>query len=333
MDEKRWGPGTLRAPWDVHLILKTRGLENTMRIPAVCSLIVCLGLLLGTRALAADDDLPPAMIPATPSAEQDKTPAPATRSNETAAGKAVATDSVAPQTVAPEKKEIEKKEPEKKGAGEGGVRKEGAGIEGGREGPGPEGAAKKGIDRRAGRTPRPHPPHLGFPSSTAVQHPRQHGRRYPQVLLGFRLPERGRAGGCAGPEDQRHHLPLLGPSLQRLPPVGDERQPHCRPRRLRSARRSVAVPGDAGECVRAEQLSAPRRPNGPHRGRPDRIGEARLPSRDRPVAEVDRPVLLRRRSDLEEQPGRDVVGRADRHGGIGPSAGRRSARDHAAAGA
>ncbi len=77
--------------------------------------MVCLGLLSGTRALAADDDLPPAMIPATPSADQDKTPPPAAGAEEATPGKAVATDSAAPQTVVPGKKEIEKKEPEKQG--------------------------------------------------------------------------------------------------------------------------------------------------------------------------------------------------------------------------
>ena len=53
----------------------------------------------------------------------------------------------------------------------------------------------------------------------------------------------------------------------------------------------------------------------------------------RDVAEVDRLVALRQASDLEEQPGRAVVDRADGHGGVVAAAAGRSARNHDAAGA
>ena len=66
-----------------------------------------------------------------------------------------------------------------------------SGKEGAREGGGPESTAAKAAHRGASRTPRPHSPHPGPPVPTGVQHPRQHGRRSDQVLLGLRLPERG----------------------------------------------------------------------------------------------------------------------------------------------
>ncbi len=140
-------------------------------------------------------------------------------------------------------------------------------------------------------------------------------------------------GDAPGTEGQRRHLPVLGPSLRRIPPAGGRRRPDCRPRRLRPARRSRPVPGDVGVGLRPHRLSAPRRENGPHRGRPGRVGEARLPLRGRHVAEIGRPVALCRAGNVEEQPGRGLVDQADGRFRVGPAAGCRTGRDHEAAGA
>ena len=61
-------------------------------------------------------------------------------------------------------------------------------------------------------------------------------------------------------------------------------------------------------------------------GRPGAARAAQLPRGPGPVAAADRPVVLRRRADLEERSGRGLVARTDGQGGTRPTGSRRHRR-------
>ena len=168
---------------------------------------------------------------------------------------------------------------------------------------------------RAGGLQGPGPRRPGSTPSGRVQYARQLRHRGFECLPRVRLRDRDRTiDGRRKPAHQRHLLPVLELSLQRLPIAHRPARPRRRADRLRLPGASRRVPGHAGHVAGPGRLRPARGAERAQGFGPRRDGKTRLPARRRSVAGARRPGPLRRPVELEERSGRDLVDRADRRG-------------------